>query len=133
MTMFHLGSRHAPSIQAVGDDMAAGGGIHSPTSPEMAEIRVQIDAIRKELSRLQLPLQAHAAALGHLAAAASETERSEPDGRLIGCHVRKAAEALNDAGALANGAAALAPPLVRIAELLGPAGHTLLAGLLSFI
>ena len=133
MTAFHIGSQNAASIQNVGGDMTVNGGIHVSTGAELAEVRSQIETIKAALSQLQLPLQEHAAALGHLAAAASETEHPEPDGRQIGAHVQKAAQVLHDAGALTNGAAALAPPLVRIAELLGPAGHTLLAGLLSFI
>jgi hypothetical protein len=126
LTSFNIQSQQAGTIQNVGGDLTVNGGVHSSATFDAAGLRGELAKVQDEVSRLPLDPAQQDIAAGHLAIAADEAAQLEPDRERVSGHVRRAAEVVQDAGALATGSGALLESLVRIGRILGPAGRALL-------
>ena len=130
MTTFNIREQHAASIQNVGGDMVVEGNFVSVGS--LGELRGELSRLVAEVGRLELPADQRDAVESELAGAETEAAAPEPDAGGVARRLEQATAILRDAGAVVGGGTAVVQSLQRLGELLGPAGHTLLA-LLSAI
>jgi hypothetical protein len=131
MTTFNIRDQRATTIQNVGGDMVVEGSFVSAGSL-VVELRGELSRLAAEVGRLELPAGQREAVEEELAGAEAAAEADAPDAGGIAGRLEKATAVLHDAGALVGGGTAVVQSLQRLGELLGPAGHTLLA-LLSAI
>ena len=132
MTTFNIrGDQKATTINNVGRDMVVEGNFISAGS-FVAELRGELSQLATEVGRLELPADQRQAVEVELAGAEAAADAEEPDAGGIAGRLEKATTVLRDAGALVGGGTAVVQSLQRLGELLGPAGHALLA-LLSAI
>ena len=132
MTTFNFrGDQEATTINNVGGDMVVGGNFISAGSL-VIELRDELSRLATEVERLELPTSQREAVEEELAGAEAAAAAEAPDTGDIAGRLEKATAVLHDAGALVGGGTAVVQSLQRLGELLGPAGHTLLA-LLSAI
>ena len=126
MTTFNIRDQHATSIQNVGGDMVVEGNFIS-AGTLVVELRGELSRLTTEVGRLELPADQREAVEEELAGAEAAAEADAPDAGGIAGRLEKATAVLHDAGALVGGGTAVVQSLQRLGELLGPAGHTLLA------
>jgi len=125
MTTFNIRDQQATTIQNVGGDMVVEGNFVSAGS--LVEVRGELSRLEAEVGRLELPAGQREAVEAELAGAQAAAAASKPDAGGIARRLEQATAVLRDAGALAGGGMAVVQALQRLGELLGPAGHTLLA------
>jgi hypothetical protein len=132
MTTFNFrGDQEATTINNVGGDMVVEGNFISAGSL-VVELRDELSQLATEVGRLELPADERQAVEEELAGAEAAAAAEAPDAGGIAGRLEKATAVLHDAGALVGGGTAVVQSLQRLGELLGPAGHALLA-LLSAI
>jgi hypothetical protein len=125
MTTFNIRDQHATTIQNVGGDMVVEGNFVSAGT--LVEVRGELSRLAAEVGRLELPADQREAVEAELAGAQAAASASKPDSGAIARRLEQATAVLRDAGALVGGGIAVVQALQRLGELLGPAGHTLLA------
>ena len=127
MTTFNVrGDQEATTINNVGGDMVVGGNFISAGSL-VIELRDELSRLATEVERLELPTSQREAVEEELASAEAAAAAEAPDAGGIAGRLEQATAVLHDAGALVGGGTAVVQSLQRLGELLGPAGHTLLA------
>jgi hypothetical protein len=126
MTTFNIRDQRATTIQNVGGDMVVEGDFVSAGSL-VVELRGELSRLATEVGRLDLPASQREAVEGELAGAEAAAAADAPDAGGIARRLEQATGVLRDAGALVGGGTAVVQSLQRLGELLGPAGHTLLA------
>jgi hypothetical protein len=131
MRTFNIRDQQATTIQNVGGDMVVEGNFVSAGSL-VVELRGELSRLATEVGRLDLPADERQAVEEELARAEAAAAAETPDAGGIAGRLEQATAVLHDAGALVGGGTAVVQSLQRLGELLGPAGHTLLA-LLSAI
>ena len=131
MTTFNIRDQDATTINNVGGDMVVEGNFISAGSL-VIELRDELSQLATAVGRLELPADPRPAAEDERAGAPAAADPEAPDAGGIAGRLEKATAVLHDAGALVGGGTAGVQSLQRLGELLGPAGHTLLA-LLSAI
>ena len=126
MTTFNIRDQEATTINNVGGDMVVEGSFISAGSL-VVELRGELSRLAAEVGRLKLPAGEREAVEEELAGAEAEAGAEAPDAGGIAGRLEKATAVMRDAGALVGGGTAVVESLQRLGELLGPAGHTLLA------
>jgi hypothetical protein len=118
MTTFNIGSQNAGSIQNIGGDMVVHDGIHGSPDVHVVELRRCLAELKAEMDDLPLPPQTRAAATEALAEAEAEAAAPKPRSKRLGDSLRRATNALSEAGALTNaGALALRGALALATQL----------------
>jgi hypothetical protein len=125
--VFNIGSQQAGVINNVAGDQRISGGQHGTASFGVTEALEQLDRLRVEIQRLELPEAERGQALGAIDAAQAELREPEPDRRRTAGHLERLVGILRQTGALLTAGAAVVGPLQSLAAFLGPFGASLAA------
>ena len=129
VSTFNIGQQNAASIQNVGGDSVVEGGIHATANWEVLELRRTITRAQEGVAGLALPPAALDAVNESLGAAAKEAAQLSPDRYRVAEHLGKAANNLQEAGALVGAGTTVLEALRRAAGLLGPIGVAVIGAL----
>jgi hypothetical protein len=125
---FNIGSQQGV-ISNVGGDMNVYGIQHAAIILPVAELRRELEGLRKGLGSLPLPPSERHAAEMNIEAAQEELGRSHPDRHTVAVRMEQFTKILKTSGALAAAGLAVLNPLHGIATLLGPLGSSILRAL----
>jgi hypothetical protein len=126
VTNFNIGNQNAASIQNIGGD-ATVHELSAELGSDALELRRELAALERGLAEAAVPGEWGALAARSLATAAAEAGRPDPDRRRVARLLEQATRTLGEAGALSAAGASLVDSIRRTANVLGPAGKTVLA------